>query len=582
MRTIIRPLCTQAVRWGVLTFLALGASHAATTTIGLFTGADPGEGLDFTGDIRYAIDTGPLGGNLGQIGDANFTDESAEGVTLVSGQKAGGWNADIFYGDSPGDALLGEFMSSISWSDAAAAVSTVQLTLTNLEVGAAYKLQLLFAEQQWPRGFDVSVDGVLVANDFSPAFYQSGSVFPLILPSPDDKGVVLTHSFIARTTAVQVLLDGKGTTNSEFTDHNALINAATLELVARNVDSDSDGLPDPWEIEAFSNLAQTGTGDPDQDGLTNAQEFAKNTDPNKKDTDGDGLSDGDEVNTYKSDPLKVDSDGDGLSDNAEIATYKTDPSKADTDGDRLDDGSEINVTKTDPSKADTDADGVSDFDELRVMTDPLKKESVSKTTSVGVITGGDPGEGLDLQGKFIYAFSVGTENPAGQVGDANFTGETVDGVLIEQAPSLIENWYIANFGETSADVGIAAAIASIRHGGGGAKITLNNLVVGAAYKLQLMFGEACCARGLDLQIDGRQVVDEFAPFIYQGGLNNQSPATNHAAVITHTFVANKTSVEILTVGGTVTTPGYTDRNPILNAVTLEETLPVSDTDSDGL
>ena len=44
-------------------------------------------------------------------------------------------------------------------------------------------------------------------------------------------------------------------------------------------DADRDGLPDAWEMAHFGNLAQTGTGDPDGDGFTNAQEWAAGTSP---------------------------------------------------------------------------------------------------------------------------------------------------------------------------------------------------------------------------------------------------------------------------------------------------------------
>src|SRR5687768_7329550 len=40
---------------------------------------------------------------------------------------------------------------------------------------------------------------------------------------------------------------------------------------------------------------------------------------------------------------------------------------------------------------------------------------------VTVFTGGDPGEGLDMQGNFTYAVNVGPSGAAGKVGDANFT-----------------------------------------------------------------------------------------------------------------------------------------------------------------
>ena len=47
------------------------------------------------------------------------------------------------------------------------------------------------------------------------------------------------------------------------------------------------------------------------------------------------------MSTYSTDPLVADSDGDGLSDGAEVNTYKTDPLVSDTDGDSVGDGEEI-------------------------------------------------------------------------------------------------------------------------------------------------------------------------------------------------------------------------------------------------
>jgi hypothetical protein len=59
-------------------------------------------------------------------------------------------------------------------------------------------------------------------------------------------------------------------------------------------DVDRDGLPDQWEIDEFGNLAQGAGDDPDGDGVSNLGECIAGTDPNQKDTDGDGLNDGDE------------------------------------------------------------------------------------------------------------------------------------------------------------------------------------------------------------------------------------------------------------------------------------------------
>ena len=50
----------------------------------------------------------------------------------------------------------------------------------------------------------------------------------------------------------------------------------------------------------------------------------EHTNPRVYDTDGDGLSDGDEVNTYLSDPLETDSSNDELSD-LELVNYGLDP-----------------------------------------------------------------------------------------------------------------------------------------------------------------------------------------------------------------------------------------------------------------
>jgi len=57
--------------------------------------------------------------------------------------------------------------------------------------------------------------------------------------------------------------------------------------------------------------------DADRDGLTNTEEEALGTDPLSEDSDGDGISDYDEVTTHGTDPRLADSDGDGMNDGAE-------------------------------------------------------------------------------------------------------------------------------------------------------------------------------------------------------------------------------------------------------------------------
>lgn len=86
-----------------------------------------------------------------------------------------------------------------------------------------------------------------------------------------------------------------------------------------DADQDNDGLPNVWEVlNGLNPRENDAADDPDMDSLTNAQEFANKTAPNNPDTDGDTLTDGDEINIHNLDPTKADTDGDGTPDNLEI------------------------------------------------------------------------------------------------------------------------------------------------------------------------------------------------------------------------------------------------------------------------
>jgi hypothetical protein len=99
------------------------------------------------------------------------------------------------------------------------------------------------------------------------------------------------------------------------------------------------------------------------------------SDPARPDTDGDGLTDGDEWRRDGSDPLRADGDGDKIRDPEEIA-LGTDPRLADTDGDGLADGIERAVG-ADPRRVDTDADGLDDLTEYRISSHPAMAHSDS-------------------------------------------------------------------------------------------------------------------------------------------------------------------------------------------------------------
>jgi hypothetical protein len=74
---------------------------------------------------------------------------------------------------------------------------------------------------------------------------------------------------------------------------------------------------------------RTGSGrislDADGDGLNHDAELAYGTSPTLADTDGDGLTDSQEIQLYATSPTLADTDGDGLSDGQEVLVYATNP-----------------------------------------------------------------------------------------------------------------------------------------------------------------------------------------------------------------------------------------------------------------
>lgn len=133
-------------------------------------------------------------------------------------------------------------------------------------------------------------------------------------------------------------------------------------------DTDEDNLPDAYEQARAGNLTDlngVGDADFDMDGLSDLAEFTThNTNPAMADTDGDTLSDGDELagagDRPATDPLDDDTDGDGLSDLAE-----------NNSGTFVDE----DATGTDPTKEDSDSDSFSDGVEVAQGSDPTDEDS---------------------------------------------------------------------------------------------------------------------------------------------------------------------------------------------------------------
>ena len=123
------------------------------------------------------------------------------------------------------------------------------------------------------------------------------------------------------------------------------------------------------------------TLDTDGDEVIDCAEIYYGTDPNKKDTDDDGVTDNREIYHtlglgYITDPFNPDTDGDGLLGGDEFYTHWTEPDNWDTDGDGLSDGDEVNIFLTSPHRKDTDEDGLTDYEEIYTYrTDPNDSDS---------------------------------------------------------------------------------------------------------------------------------------------------------------------------------------------------------------
>jgi len=147
---------------------------------------------------------------------------------------------------------------------------------------------------------------------------------------------------------------------------------------------------------------RSGFIDTDGDGLSDIDEVKiHGTDPTLLDTDGDTLSDGDELNVFGTNPLSIDSDSDLMPDNWEIANgldpliddalddededdltnydeylHGTNPNIEDTDTDTLSDGDEVHLYMTNPLEEDTDHDLLSDGYEVLWGLNPLVIDDV--------------------------------------------------------------------------------------------------------------------------------------------------------------------------------------------------------------
>ncbi len=173
------------------------------------------------------------------------TEETLEGAALMLFNNDG--YLQVYDGSQP----TGEKWQSLTNSPAQAATNWVRLT-TKAD----------FTEQKWL----ICINGNIAATNLGFASYTEN------LTSISLKG------------------------GNSFSD-----NIKITTTIPTGIDLDGDGMDDAWEIENFGNTDSDGTGDSDNDGLSDLEEFLHRTNPNNTDSDGDGILDGTETK-YGKDP----------------------------------------------------------------------------------------------------------------------------------------------------------------------------------------------------------------------------------------------------------------------------------------
>ncbi|RLF63300.1 MAG: hypothetical protein DRN30_06785 [Thermoplasmata archaeon] len=216
-------------------------------------------------------------------------------------------------------------------------------------------------------------------------------------------------------------------------------------ILIRDRDTDNDNVMDGWEWLNMHNspkgMTYGGDDDMDNDGLSNLEEYGLNSDPTNSDSDGDGLSDGDEVDIYGSSPTSGDSDGDSLLDGDEV-NMGLSPANADDDGDGVPTYIEvtwdsiagsIGTSDMDPLSGDSDGDGVGDLMEIASGSNPID-DSFASVIAIGNISRpfdsiswdvGANDQSIDVTYIVEYSLDMVTWTAVGELTDDGDNFETV-------------------------------------------------------------------------------------------------------------------------------------------------------------
>ena len=145
-----------------------------------------------------------------------------------------------------------------------------------------------------PLVVDVSLSGLATNGED-----YSGISSQLTFAKGESTLIVPVHSLLDDSSEPTEIAELRVLSSSRY-DIDATRNLAQLYIqdeALNFIDTDKDGLPDTWELanglnHTISNQGVTGPQDADNDGLSDLDEYHLGTNPMKADSDGDGVSDG--------------------------------------------------------------------------------------------------------------------------------------------------------------------------------------------------------------------------------------------------------------------------------------------------
>ena len=321
---------------------------------------------NWTMEVDYA-------GAISNIWNA-VIDSSEDGKYII---KNAGWNQDIAVGGSAEFGISGQesfpgFPKKYTLLGNIAGVSEEDYSIT-------YHL-----DSDWGDGFtgtvsitnntDSAIEDWYLEFDFN---RNITNIWNGVTESHKGKHYVIKNAgYNANINAGQTISFGfsgdKGKSTDEPTNYELSSHAMYAKKNPKYVDTDGDGLTDYEELNIT--LTDPEKADTDEDGIIDSEE----------DMDEDGINNRDEID-LGTNPINSDTDRDNLTDYEELYQYHTDPLLEDTDGDGLTDYDDVKLGFS-PLLKDTDGNGIIDSEErvYQTVTEQMKNPKKEGVTAVSV------------------------------------------------------------------------------------------------------------------------------------------------------------------------------------------------------